>query len=195
MGTAGAGPLVRYVLERQAIVNPADPIGSLNPSGWTNDPNEVYTNPTNAATVTVGPDTCIRLHTIFGAPPSTTSQTVANCRVGQCGDLGYDVASPPSCLGGPLVSESPIELKAIRERAGAVAITWKASAELTTTSYRVEAVSKKGSALLGTVPATETGTGTSASYKFTATATQLKGVRTIEVTAIPSGAKQRVQIQ
>jgi len=194
MGTANfGGDFIRYVVETQPIVDANNPIGSLNPNGWTAQ--ATYTNPTNSATVTVNPDTCVRLHTYFGVPPGTTTQTVANCRLGICGDLGYDVASPPSCVGGPLVSESPIELKAIRERAGALTITWKASAELSTKSYRIEAVGKKGNTVLGTVPANGTGSGTASSYKFSASVTQLKGTRTIMVVAEPSGAKQSVNIQ
>jgi len=193
MGSAEVGPLVRYVAETQAIVDANNPVGSLNPNGWTAA--GTFHNPTNSAVISVGPDTCVRLHTYFGHEPDTTTQTTATCRLGQCGDLGYDVTSPASCIGGPLVSETPINLSAIRERAGAVTITWKAAAELTTSSYRIEAVTKKGVTVLGTVPATATGSGTSASYKFSANVTQLKGTRTIQVVALPSGAKQSAQIQ
>lgn len=194
MGTADlGGDFIRYVVETQAIVDGNNPINSLNPNGWTAQ--ATYTNPTNSASLVINPDTCVRLHTYFGLPPGTSTQTVANCRLGICGDLGYDVASPASCVGGPLVAETPIELKAIRERAGAVTITWKASAELSTKSYRIEAVGKKGNTVLGTVPANGTGSGTASSYKFSASVTQLKGTRTIMVVAEPSGAKQSVQIQ
>jgi len=195
LGTAQVGPLVRYVVETQGVVDPNDAIGSLLPNGWTAV--GTFTNPTNSTQVVVAADTCVRLRTYFGAnPPGTFDpNNTDTCRVGECGDLGYECASPPACLGGPLVSESPIELKAIRERAGAITITWKSSAELTTTAYKINAVTKKGSVTLGTVPATATGSGMSASYKFKAAATQLKGTRTIEIVAIPSGAKQRVQIQ
>ncbi|MBI3447623.1 MAG: hypothetical protein HY049_01690 [Acidobacteria bacterium] len=194
MGTGDfGGDFIRYVVETQAIVDANNPISSLSPTGWTAA--ATYTNPTNSASQLVNADSCVRLHTYFGLPPGTSTQTVANCRLGICGDLGYDVTSPASCVGGPLVSESPIELKAIRERAGAVTITWKASAELSTKSYRIEAVGKKGNTVLGTVPATGTGSGTASSYKFSASVTQLKGTRTVIVVAEPSGASQSVQIQ
>jgi len=193
LGTAEVGPLVRYVVETQAIVDPNNVYGSLNPNGWAAA--GTFNNPTNSTSLTVPADTCVRLHTYFGKAPTAASVSNGTCRIGTCGDLGYDVVSPASCLGGPLVSESPIEVKAIRERAGAVSITWKVSAELTTTSYEIRAVGKKGDSVLGTVPATATGTGTAASYKFNASATQLKGTRTIEIVAMPSGAKQTVQIK
>jgi hypothetical protein len=194
MGTtaAEAGGLVRYVVEKQTNVNASNP-GALDPNGWVTD--ATYTNPTNSAFVTVDPNSCVRLHTYFGASNVPVTQNNANCRVGKCGDLGYDVVSPVSCVTGALASEAPIELKAIRQQGGVFTITWRASAELTTTSYRIDAVTKKGAVTLGTVPATETGTGTSAAYKFTAVATQLKGARTIEVIAMPSGSRQRVQIR
>jgi len=194
MGTTAneSGSLVRYVVEKHANVNVTFPQGPIDPNGWLVD--ATYTNPTNSATVNIDPNSCVRLHTYFGKAPSA-SVSLANCRVGKCGDPGYDVISPASCITGALASESPIELRAMREHGGVVTITWKASAELTTTSYRIGVVTKNGSTTLGTVPAQETGTGTSASYRFAATATQIKGARTIEVIAMPSGARQTVQIR
>ncbi len=149
----------------------------------------------NAAQIAVPANTCVRLHTFFGHEPQTSMITVANCRIGLCGDLGYDVVSPPSCVGGPLASESPVEVKAVRERAGSVSISWKASIEVTTTSYRIEAVTRKGNVTLRTVPATATGSGTAATYAFTAAVTQLKGARSIEVVALPSGARQGAPVR
>jgi hypothetical protein len=193
MGTADVGSLVRYVVETQAIVDPNNPIGSLNPLGWSAA--GTFHNPVNAAEISVPLDTCVRLHTFFGHEPQTSTITLANCRLGLCGDLGYDVVSPPSCVGGPLASESPIDVKAVRERGGTVSISWKASIEVTTTSYRIDAVTLKGRVTLGTVPATATGSGTAATYAFTTTVTQLKGARSIEVVALPSGAKQGASVR
>jgi len=98
MGTAEAGPLVRYVVETQPIVNPKNPVGSLDPSGWTAA--GTFLNPVNSTVLRVPHDTCVRLHTFFGKAPVTTSPSVAACRLGECGDLGYDVASPATCIGG-----------------------------------------------------------------------------------------------
>jgi hypothetical protein len=98
MGTAEAGPLVRYVVETQPIVDPKNPIGTLDPSKWTSA--GTFLNPINSTTLRVPHDTCVRLHTFFGKAPVTATPSIAACRLGECGDLGYDVASPATCVGG-----------------------------------------------------------------------------------------------
>ncbi|MBI3447663.1 MAG: hypothetical protein HY049_01895 [Acidobacteria bacterium] len=193
MGTAEVGPLVRYVVESQTPVDPNNPIGSLNPSGWSAA--ETHHNPDNSALIHVPAGTCVRLHTYFGHEPDTSTVSVANCRLGHCGDLGYDVASPPSCIAAPLASETPIDLTAVRLRTGVVSISWKGSGEITTTSYRIESVGKRGVTVLGTVQATATGTGMAASYTFPISITQMKGARTIQVVALPSGATRSMIIR
>ena len=193
MGTAEVGPLVRYVAETQTPADPNDPTGSLNPNGWSAA--GTHRNPEDSALIQVPAGTCVRLHTYFGHEPDTATISPANCRLGRCGDLGYDVVSPPSCIAAPLASESPIELAAVRERAGIVSISWKASGEISTTSYRIESLGKQGTKILGTVPATATGTGMTASYSFPVSITELKGARTIQVIALPSGAARSVSIR
>ncbi len=193
MGTSDArGPFVRYVLENQAPANPNNPVGSLDPNGWT--AMATFFPPDSAAVVTIPADRCIRMHTYFGLEPLTMVQTTDNCRLGLCGDLGYDVTSPASCLAGALISESPTNVKAQREKTGSVTITWSAL-ELSTTSYDINGVSKRGATKLGSVPAKGSGSGTTESYKFTVSAAGLRGTRTIEIVAQPSGAKQRVPIK
>jgi hypothetical protein len=193
MGSAEVGPLVRYVVETQVAGDPNDPYGSLNPNGW--NAAGTYHNPVDTALIQVLAGTCVRLHTYFGHEPETSTISVANCRLGRCGDLGYDVVSPPSCIAGPLASESPIDVTAVRERTGRVSISWTAPSEMTTTSYRIEAVGRKGARILGTVPATATGTGMPAGYRFSVSITEMKGVRTVRVVALPSGANRSAQIE
>jgi len=96
VGTADMGPLVRYVVEAQAIVNPADPYGSLDPNGWSAA--ATHYPPDANAQVIVARDTCVRLRTHFGKAPEAVSTTTANCRLGRCGDLGYDVIGGLTCM-------------------------------------------------------------------------------------------------
>jgi hypothetical protein len=197
VGVNDQGPLVRYVVETQPIVNAADPIGSLNPNGWTAVDTVIDNgSPSYTGSVTVSPDTCIRLHTFFGKNPSSTgpAATRPNCKLGKCGDLGYDVAGAPACVGGPLASESPI-LSASRGKGGIVEVRINMPHELTVTSYQVYAVTKRGSIQIGEISATKTGSGEAASYTFKVEATKIKGARFIEVVAVPTGVKQRIAIK
>jgi hypothetical protein len=104
VGVAEMGELARYVIESQSIVDAANPITSLNPAGWRMI--APASGPTAdgaggfAAKVAVPADTCLRLHTYFGTAPRTTKHSLATCRQGICGDIGYEVVSYPVCVGG-----------------------------------------------------------------------------------------------
>jgi hypothetical protein len=193
MGTnqAEAGNLVRYVVEIQAISDPNHPY-NLNPAGWS-ALTTVYP-PASTAQVSIAPDNCIRLHTYFGAEPQTTVQTVANCRQGQCGDLGLDVASPAACIGGPLVSESPIGLIVSRER-GSVKASWKTSAELTIERFDVFAVTKNGPEKIASVPCKSCTGGVGNDYSVALELKKLSGARQIEVVAVGPGSSARAAIK
>jgi hypothetical protein len=177
-GVADMGPLVRYVVETQGIVDPNNPYTSLNPAGWTavativSDPN---------TQITVAPDTCVRLHTYFGKEPQTATQTTANCRLGRCGDIGYDVVSAPACIGGPLVADGRIDNLIARRERGSVSVTWSTQHELNVRGFTVYAVTKKGAEVIGKVPCTACGNGLGATYEFKVQAAKLKGARTVEI--------------
>jgi hypothetical protein len=112
VGVAEAGELARYVIESQAIVDAANPVGSLDPAGWkllapesgpTADGKGGFT-----AKATVPDGTCLRLHTYLGTAPRTTSHSLAACRQGICGDIGYEVVSTPVCVGGSRAADGEI---------------------------------------------------------------------------------------
>ncbi len=94
MGVLDFGELHRYIVEKQVPQN-----GVLSPGGWilvlTVQP---PSQPTDAIELIVSADACVRIRTMFGTYPQTLSHTVLNCRLGRCGDLGYEVISQPSCL-------------------------------------------------------------------------------------------------
>ncbi|MBI3449455.1 MAG: hypothetical protein HY049_11125 [Acidobacteria bacterium] len=68
-----------------------------------NDPNFVTvlqsfpTTATSLSNVTIPQSGCWRLRTIFGKRPETTVTSIANCRLGKCGDVGFEVVSLTQC--------------------------------------------------------------------------------------------------
>lgn len=196
MGTADVGPLLRYVVEKQAIVNPADPYGSLSPTGWTA---AATVFPPDANTqITVSPDTCVRLHTFFGHDPdpnTTGNTTTNNCRTGRCGDIGYDVAGAPACVGGPLVADGRLDDLVAGRAQGKVRITFATKNELNVRGFSLFAVTKKGTDKIGDLACKECTTGGGASYSFMIETAKLKGARYIEVEVLGTGNKFKVAIR
>jgi subtilisin family serine protease len=95
-------PLVRHVLE----VAPGSDPDFTTPSG------SIETTSTSLAGVQVPPEGCVRLRTLFGKKPQTATTSTATCRLGRCGDIGYEVVSGRICLGagpGPAqdITETP----------------------------------------------------------------------------------------
>lgn len=194
VGIADMGGLIRYVVETQGVVNPSDPYGSLNPNGWTAAATVL---PPDANTqITVPPDTCVRLHTIFGKTPSVTGagQTTANCRLGLCGDLGYDVVSAPACIGGPLVADGRLDDTIASRKAGKVTLSFSTQHELSVRGFDVYAIGKKSTEKVATIPCKECTSGLGAKYSFSLESAKLKGARTFEVEVLGTGAKFKVAI-
>jgi MYXO-CTERM domain-containing protein len=92
VGVLDMGELVRYVVDSQP-----GPEARLDPDAWT----EVATlHPPDTATErTIPVGTCLRLRTVFGVAPrvARADWTLAECRLGRCGDLGFEVVSDPVC--------------------------------------------------------------------------------------------------
>jgi hypothetical protein len=82
------GGLVRYILE---VADPGDP----------NFASPVTTFPTSTPSISglmVPVNDCIRLRTLFGKAPETMTTNANNCRLGKCGDIGYEVDSVRKCI-------------------------------------------------------------------------------------------------
>ena len=179
VGVAAVGTLLRYVVETQGIVNPADPVGSLNPAGWT----AVTTTGGTTAQIVVPPDTCVRLSTFLGRDPQTLTPTIPTCRLGQCGDLGIVVSGPAACVGGPLVADGAIKNgKAIRGK-GIITLSFDTNAELSVKGFEISAIKKNQKVKIADLSCTECTTGLGATYEMTLSAGQLKGARKLEVKA------------
>jgi len=150
-------------------------------------------NPTAATistTISAGPDTCWRVRVKFGKKPETTTTSTANCRVGKCGDRGYDAVSTDgaviTCVGGALFSQAFTSVTADKS-AGKITVGWTMSAELAITGYNVYGVNSKGARTLLTatpVNCTECSTGLEASYQVTFGSAKSKGAREVIVEAL-----------
>jgi hypothetical protein len=199
MGVSEAGPLARYVIESQAIVNPADPIGSLNPAGWAALTPSTGPTPDGSGGFTaqaeVPPDTCVRLHTYFGAAPQTTTYGLTTCRQGICGDVGYDVVSGPACVGGSLAADGVVKnAKAIRDKGG-VDVSFETTSELSVRTYTIYALtSTSGSVEVASLNCLECTTGAGGKYSTRIAMGQLKGAREIEIVS-STGSRAKVAIK
>jgi hypothetical protein len=195
VGVNDMGPLVRYVVEVHPIVNPADPYGSL-PSGPWPAVRTVFPPDSNTQ-VTIPPDHCVRLHTYFGKEPQVGpgSQTTANCRLGMCGDLGYDVVSSPACIGGPLVADGKLDDLVARRERGKISLTFTTDHELSVRGFDVYALTKKGAEKIGRIPCNECTSGAGSTYTFKVEAAKVKGARAFEVHVDGTGAKFKVAIR
>jgi hypothetical protein len=196
--------LIHYDLESAtASAANLDPNGRLIPSSLTFatavadisqpavDPNTGNpTATTISATTTAGPDTCWRLRVKFGKKPETTTTTTANCRLGKCGDRGFNVASTDgaviTCVGGALFSEAFSSVSALKGK-GSVTVSWTVSAELTIVGYNVYAANAKGTltklngSLIG---CTECTSGILATYNVPFPLSDFKGAKGVVVEAI-----------
>ncbi|MBI3447624.1 MAG: hypothetical protein HY049_01695 [Acidobacteria bacterium] len=209
--------LVRYTLESAAVgASNLDPNGSVLTNtlvfaavtGQTDIPQPALNANGDAgsqvtrAGVSSPPDTCYRVHVLFGKKPETgtgvSTCSTANARLGKCGDKGYEAFSLDpgtiSCVGGALVSEKAIDVQATK-KLGGVTLTWKMTSELALSGFNVYTVSNKGvEKRIGSVPCIACSTGESESYSFNAPATQVKGARSIILEVLSLNGNSRTQV-
>ncbi|MBI3448029.1 MAG: thrombospondin type 3 repeat-containing protein [Acidobacteria bacterium] len=57
----------------------------------------IETDAASLMAMRITPGDCFRLRTTFGKRPETAATVMANCRIGMCGDTGYEVASKRLC--------------------------------------------------------------------------------------------------
>jgi hypothetical protein len=96
VGVMDMGPLVRYLVEEAPVV--------LDANGQVNEAALVFSavseTTTTQTTVSVPVGSCFRLRTSFGRKPEGVSTVPVNCRVGRCGDVGFEVSSSITCFEG-----------------------------------------------------------------------------------------------
>src|SRR5262245_10739643 len=202
------GGFVRYRLEMLNLTTL--PPGSVNPITGEIDPavlaTAVFTpvpgvpNPIPAPagtqvvtqSATVPRDHALRIRTLLGVTPRTTGAgvNVANCRLGRCGDLGIEatdcgagascVSSPLTVVGGALISERAIEIRAAKQK-GQVAVSFRTTSEQTVTGIDILGVGNKGDFVLKSVQPQQGNSGVGAQYEVTLAVGDLKGAKQIKV--------------
>jgi hypothetical protein len=188
-------PLIRYQLEI-APVGPSniDPNGNVIPTTLTfaNFGPEVATSFANG--LSVPQDSCLRVKVLFGKKPEVDPNitTPANCRVGKCGDRGFETTRSDvqgiTCVGGALLGENITSVSAARSR-GKVTVEWSMGAEFTVTGFNIYAPRNGGGETKindQLIPCTECNNGVSSHYTYTFPSGKLKGGKSVIVEAIAS---------
>jgi hypothetical protein len=185
-----AGGLCRYQVQTAVFSSvPVDP----STLAWSNSGAPISCPGGGTATlsaqviVPASANTAIRIRTILGKQPRTTSTFLANTRLGASGDLGFEatrcladncVESPPlTLISGPLVSEQAVDTVAERNR-NAVVVRFRTTSELTVSGIDLLG---KLDGVVASVPCTECTSGVGADYEVVLTPGELKGARTLRV--------------
>jgi hypothetical protein len=88
VGVLDQGPLVRYLVEG-APLDPSDP--NADPVSWTPLATlEAPQGPTVTWSSPVTAPMAVRVRTLLGKTPRTTATVIDACRLGACGDLGFE---------------------------------------------------------------------------------------------------------
>jgi hypothetical protein len=191
---SSAGGICRYQLQMAPLAFPGTDPATL---AWSNVGSPIPCPNTSSGirrSLTVPGDSALRVRTILGKTPVTFSVTLANCRTGLCGDLGFEatacradncVDSPPlTFIPGPLVSEQAVDTVAERNR-NAVVVRFRTTSELTVTGIDILG---KLEAVVASVPCKECTSGVGADYEVVLTPGDLKGARTLRVRLNGPGA-------
>lgn len=201
IGVLDQGTLARYVVEKTNLDSGTSTCGST----WVPaDPNAAAVeHPGSSTTVTVGPNTCVRLRTSFGRPPQiayvssvagdTDSIAMWDAAVrGKLGDIGYSVASRAQKVGGPLVSQKAVLTVAAKNK-NALTVKWETNTELNITGFDIVGIDQRGGRkVLASAACKSCTTGLGESYTEVVQAGQLHGSKKIQVVIKPSGETSNI---
>jgi hypothetical protein len=184
------GGLCRYQLQSSPVdmSHPNDP----NFMTWTNlgSPIACGTPPTPVqTTVTIPKTSALRIRTLLGKTPRTTSTTLANCRIGSCGDIGFEATRclNDACLDGPPILNLPCPLGCASEQAvdtvaernrNAVTVRFRTTSEITVTGIDILG---KLDAVVASVPCKECTSGVGADYEVVLAPGDLKGAHSLRI--------------
>jgi len=186
VGCLDQGALVRFVLETAPLLT-SDPNPSPSSLTWT--PAQTIAAPANPAapvlaSITVAPDTALRVRTLLGKVPRTAATGVANCRLGACGDVGFEAGNPGTSpilvIGGALASQKVVDLDASTSK-GKVHVTFRTTSETTVDSISILTVGRSGETVARTLTPQQGTTGVGASYAVDLSMSDLKGAKQIAV--------------
>jgi hypothetical protein len=215
VGTRDQGPLVRYQAERATIgstvpgtctgappngvCTAGDPQMIGNPCstnavcGAVCGPFAAVGSPTGTTSLSltgataIPANSCLRLRSTFGKAPNTTALTLANCSNGRCGDLGYDVASRITVIGGQLVASNATLTVAAKNK-NAVTFEWNTTGETDLTGFEVVGKDANGKVhTLASANCKECVTGRGATYTLVVPSGDVKGAKSAQIKSLPSG--------
>ena len=124
--------------------------------------------PTVTASITVPPDTALRVRTLLGKVPRTGATTgAAVCRIGSCGDVGFEAADPNTApvtfIGGALVSQKVVDVAASTSK-GTVRVSFRTTSETSIDGVSILAVGNRGETVVRTLTPQQGTTGVGADY-------------------------------
>ncbi len=151
----------------------------------------------HGTSVTVDPDTCVRLCTHLGrvpalafTPPATKTERNAKqieSQRGLYGDIGYDLCSAAEIIGGALVSQRA-NLTAIERSQSGVKITFNTTVELDITAIDVVGFDQKGGRrVLMTVDPQQGTTGVGATYSIQVPSNIFRDTKKVQIILQPTG--------
>jgi len=175
VGVLDQGPLARYDVESAELVWPGLPVDP-NVLTWS----VVLSTTDTKATVTVPPDSAIRLRTRLGVEPATSVPGLSACRAGLCGDVGFDMTGPFELIPGVLASEEAVDLAAGCAR-GRCTVTFRTTSELSVGAISLLAVGPRGERTLASIAPKEGTSGAGASYEIAIRMADLEGAKEIAV--------------
>jgi hypothetical protein len=191
--------LISYLVQRKPIVgtdcDPNQPWVSAGPPVV----QALATPPGSpmSTSVTVPPDTCVRLTTHFGRIPSETAGTTANlatrnsnrfaAQAGNLGDLGYEVSSAARKIGGPLAADRPVLKSASFDQKNLV-VVFETLGEMAVRSFQIVAKDRRGATnVVATVECAQCSSGVGSDYRVEVPGASLRTAKSVYVVAQPSG--------
>lgn len=192
VGTADQGPLVHYDVE----VAPLDPNTGICGTTFTKVVRTDHPASTTNANG-IAPNSCVRLATRFGKNPAQTALTVASAAnqstnrfwaaTGQLGDLGYQVESRVTKVGGPTISQKATLTGANRNK-NSIQIKWETNTETNITSFDILATDAKGNQkVVGSKACSQCTSGLGASYSELIPSNSFQGAKRVQIRSNPSG--------
>lgn len=199
VSVTGVGVLDQPELARYQVQTKPNGAGNCDPLAPWVDYGSPAVHPASTRTLTVAPDTCVRLCTQFGRIPSGVFRTEPtslsrfenfhDALSAMLGDVGYEVCSRPSVIGGPLFSDRPIVTTAAFGSARTLTVEFETLTEVAVRTFEVIGSDTRGiTKLLTDVPCVECATGVGSLYRIQISGKGLRNLRSVRVVAIPSGA-------
>ncbi len=200
--------LVSYLVQRKPIVG----LDCDAAAPWTNAAPAIVVpigQPAGtpiATSVTVPPDTCVRMTTKMGRIPpvafrttpataATTAQNRFDAQAGNLGDLGFEVSSTAKKIGGPLVGDKAVLRSATFNQRNLV-VTFETLGEMAVQSFQVVAKDRRGgTSVVATVECAQCSSGIGSDYRVEVPGTALKSAKSVFVVVQPSGtASNEIEI-